>query len=81
MANASKVLGKKIEYADSAYSCVEGADAALVVTEWEEFRKIAPSDLKERMRQPHLIDGRRIYDPETYGSKLVYSAVGLGKKN
>ena len=77
--NAKKMLGRRIEYAASARSCLDRADAALLVTEWEEFDELSPTDFKDRMSQPVLIDARRIYDPATYGSILVYSAVGLGK--
>ena len=77
--NARKVLGRRIEYADSARSCLESADAAVVVTEWEEFKNLTPSDFKESMRHPILIDARRIYDPAAYAVGLTYCAVGLGK--
>lgn len=77
--NARRILGEKIEYADSSQSCLEGADVAIVVTEWEEFRKLTPEDFKGWMRNPVLIDARRIYDPATYGLDLRYSAVGLGR--
>jgi len=58
---------------------LESADVAIVVTEWEEFKKLTPSDFKSWMRQPILIDARRIYDPATYGTDLRYSAIGLGR--
>ena len=77
--NAKKILGRRIEYADSTRSCLNRADAALIVTEWEEFNELSPIDFKDKMPHPVLIDARRIYDPGKYGSSLVYSAVGLGK--
>jgi len=77
--NTRRILGKKAEYANSSRSCLESADVAIVVTEWEEFKKLTPSDFKSWMRQPILIDARRIYDPATYGTDLRYSAIGLGR--
>lgn len=77
-ANAKRIMGKRITYADSAQSCLQKADAALVVTEWDEFRKLAPADFKEWMRQPILIDARRIYDPPAYRLETRYTAIGLG---
>jgi UDPglucose 6-dehydrogenase len=49
------------------------------VTEWDEFKKLAPEDFVKNMKQPILIDGRRIYNPETFSSKLKFTAIGLGK--
>jgi len=79
ISNTRKILGKRIAYAESALSCLANADAAIVVTEWKEFKKLTPTEFKERMRQPVLIDARRIYAPATYGLDLTYSAIGLGE--
>jgi len=76
--NARKILGEKIAYADSAQSCLKNADVAFIVTEWDEFGKLAPTDFKKLMRQPVIIDARRIYDPTTYRSGVRYTAIGLG---
>ena len=81
MKNTKKILGEKIGYATSTRSCLEGADAVILVTEWPEFRELTPTELKQHMRRPILIDARRIYDPATYGSTLKYSAIGLGTKS
>jgi len=77
--NASKTFGKKIEYVDSVRSCLKNADAALIVTEWEEFNKLTPTDFKQLMKYPIVIDARRIYDPATYRSDTAYTAIGLGR--
>jgi len=76
--NAKKILGNRIEYASSAIECLKGADCCLLVTEWDEFTKLAPEDFVEKMRQPCLVGGRRIYDPEKFRRKLEFRAVGLG---
>jgi nucleotide sugar dehydrogenase len=76
--NAKRMLGKRISYADSARSCLKDADAALVVTEWDEFRKLAPTEFKELMRQPIVVDARRIYDPDSQRLHTAYMAIGLG---
>lgn len=75
---AHAILKDKISYASSAFECLRGADCCIVVTEWPEFRKLAPEDFLAAMKQPNLIDGRRIYDPAVFGSKLNFVAVGLG---
>ena len=78
--NAAKtIFQNKIRYATSAISCLKNADAAILVTEWEEFKKITPEDFNKNMKQPIIIDGRRLYNPETYSKKLKFTAIGLGK--
>jgi UDPglucose 6-dehydrogenase len=76
---AKSIFNNKIQYAPSAISCLKNADAAILVTEWEEFKKLTPEDFLKSMKHPVLIDGRRIYNPEIYGKKLNFVAIGLGK--
>lgn len=76
---AKAVFGGKIRYATSAVDCIKKADCAIVVTEWPEFRKLSPEDYIKNMKQPVVIDGRRIYNPEEYAGKIRYVAIGLGK--
>ena len=76
---AKLIFQNKIQYALSAISCLKNADAAILVTEWEEFKKLTPDDFLKSMKQPILIDGRRIYNPEIYSKKLNFTAIGLGK--
>jgi len=76
--NAQKALGEKVAYARSALECITGADACIVVTEWEEFRRLRPEDFTKRMRTPVVIDGRRIFDPENFQDKVKFAAIGLG---
>jgi UDPglucose 6-dehydrogenase len=77
--NARKVLKEKVNCAPSAVECLKDADCAILVTEWKEFKKLKPEDFTRNMRNPILIDGRRIYDPEKFSKKLRYVAVGLGE--
>jgi UDPglucose 6-dehydrogenase len=78
MPNARRVLGETVVYAGSAEECLRGADCAIVVTEWDEFRKLRPEDFLRLMRTPVVVDGRRIYDPKEFSRKLKYVAIGLG---
>lgn len=76
MKNAKKIL-HGVEYAPSAIECIRGADCAVIVTEWDEFRKLKPSTFITQMRTPFVIDGRRIYDPKLFASGRVhFRAVG-----
>jgi len=77
--NTKKIFKQKIKYASSAIDCLKDADCAVLVTEWEEFKKLMPEDFTQNMRNPILIDGRRIYNPEKFSKKLRYIAIGLGE--
>ena len=77
--NAKKILKGRVNYASSAIECLKNADCAILVTEWEEFKKLEPEDFTKNMRKPILIDGRRIYNPEKFSKKLRYIAIGLGE--
>jgi UDPglucose 6-dehydrogenase len=77
---AKTIFGEKIRYASSAIECLKNADACIVVTEWNEFKKLTPQDFIKNMRLPVLIDGRRIYDPAVFTGKLQFTALGLGKE-
>lgn len=50
-----------IEYADNAYDCVEGADALVVLTEWDVFRGLDMARVKSLLKSPNVIDLRNIY--------------------
>ena len=76
--NAKRIFGNKIEYAKSARECLRGAEAAIIVTEWEEFKRLTPVDFINHMENPIVIDGRRIYDPREFSKGLTYRAIGLG---
>lgn len=58
-----RVFGDRIQFASSNYGCLEGADALLLVTEWQAFRNPNFERMKSIMRQPVIFDGRNIYDP------------------
>jgi len=73
-----KALGDRISFASSSLEAIKGADCAIIVTEWEEFKKIKPEDFSSLMKEPFVIDGRRIYDPKEF-KEVKLLAVGLGK--
>ena len=59
---ARKVL-KGISFSKNPYDACRGADAALILTEWREFREIDLKRLKQSLKHPVIMDGRNIYDP------------------
>ncbi|MGM5033912.1 UDP-glucose dehydrogenase family protein [Tardiphaga sp. 803_E3_N1_3] len=69
-----------ITYCDDAYACATGADALVIVTEWEQFRALDLMQLKEKMKQPVIVDLRNIYRPEEMEKAgFTYESVGRGK--
>jgi UDPglucose 6-dehydrogenase len=74
---AKMFFGKKIHYARHAYDALSGADALLVVTEWNEFREPDFKRMKKLMKAPVVFDGRNIYDPQQIrGFGFTYSSIG-----
>jgi len=63
MDEAKKIFGARIQLVGNNYGCVEGADALLIVTEWQAFRNPNFERMKSMMRHPVIFDGRNIYDP------------------
>lgn len=57
-------IGDKVKYAADMYDAAVDADALLLVTEWNQFRMPSLPVLSRTMRNPLIIDGRNIYDPE-----------------
>ena len=52
-----------VSFADTPMGALEGADALVIVTEWKEFRALDFEDIKRRLREPVVFDGRNLYDP------------------
>jgi UDPglucose 6-dehydrogenase len=64
---------------ESPYELAEGADALVVCTEWNEFKQVDFARLKESMKQPIIVDGRNIYEPEIMQDLgFIYRGVGRG---
>lgn len=62
--DAARVAVEGVEFGGSAYEVAEGADALVIVTEWEEFRALDFRTLKQLMRSPSLVDLRNVYRRE-----------------
>ncbi|WFU82202.1 UDP-glucose/GDP-mannose dehydrogenase family protein [Bradyrhizobium sp. CIAT3101] len=66
-----------IAYSEDAYSCAQGADALVVVTEWVQFRGLDLDRLKSVMAQPVVVDLRNIFSPEDMAAAgFTYESVG-----
>ena len=78
---AKRVLGDAhlVTYASSPLAACSGADALVVVTEWQEFRSPDFAELRARLKSPLVFDGRNLYDPATVrAAGLEYFAIGRG---
>jgi UDPglucose 6-dehydrogenase len=76
--NAKRVLPKGVHYASNAYEAATGADAVVVVTEWNEFRQLDLVQLAQGLKGRVLFDGRNIYDP-TRVKSLGFMYYGVGR--
>jgi UDPglucose 6-dehydrogenase len=62
---------------DSVLDAVRGADAAVIVTEWDELRGLASKDVHDAMARPLILDGRNLLDPaETRAAGFAYEGIG-----
>jgi len=74
---ARRVLPDRVELLPDAISCLKGADCCIVMTEWDEFRRMKPSDYTSSMKAPNIVDARRIIKRDDFDG-FNYLAVGLG---
>ncbi len=74
---AYKIFGDKIEYMNKQYSALEDADALVIVTEWNEFRRPDFDKIKSLLKQPVIMDGRNLFDPKKMAEMgFVYEGIG-----
>lgn len=70
-------MGELVEYADSSYAALDGADALLICTEWNEFRSPDFAMIKKLLKQPLIFDGRNLYDIDLIKEEGVrYYSIG-----
>ncbi len=76
---AKKRFGKGVKLVDNNYEALKGADALVLLTEWNEFRRPDFDRIKTLLREPVVFDGRNIYDPKVMRDKgFVYYGIGRG---
>jgi UDPglucose 6-dehydrogenase len=76
MGSARRLL-TDVEYCEDEYEAARGSDGLVVVTEWNQFRRLDMDRLKQLMREPNIIDLRNLYEPETMRSAgFKYLAMG-----
>ena len=77
MESAGRLLGDGVELAGSMLEAVRGADAAVIVTEWGEFRSLVSAEVRAAMATPLIVDGRNLLDPDqARAAGFLYESVG-----
>jgi UDPglucose 6-dehydrogenase len=81
MHETQRRLGERIEYANASYDALDGADALVIVTDWNEYRHPDFGRIKQALRSPVIIDGRNLYDRRKMdGLGFRYASIGRGGK-
>ncbi len=78
MEEAKRYLPDGIEYVKNAYEACKDADAAVLMTEWNQYRSLDLERIKRLLKQPVFIDLRNVYDPETM-KRLGFRYTGVGR--
>ena len=79
MEKAKEVFGNTIMYCNDAKEAVMGSDALVIYTDWNQFKKIKPEEIKKLMKFPRVFDGRNIFSPEKMAN-LGFAYYSIGRK-
>jgi UDPglucose 6-dehydrogenase len=80
MKEAEHKLGQRVRYAETNYEALEGADALVVVTDWNEYRHPDFNRIKTTLRTPVVIDGRNLYSASKMRALgFTYDSIGRGR--
>ena len=80
--SAKLIFGDKIIYTENAYAALKGADAMLLLTEWNEFRRPDFDRIKDLLKTPVIFDGRNQYDAKRLTQRgFEYTCVGKDTQN
>ena len=76
--NAKKVLSKEIIFCEDPYEAVQESDALFIATDWNEFKEADLAKIKDSLKEPIIIDGKNIYDPEEM-KKIGFTYISIGR--
>jgi UDPglucose 6-dehydrogenase len=77
MPEAQRRLGDRVNFVESNYDALDGADALAIVTDWNEYRHPDFARVKSSLRRPVVIDGRNLYDPSKMAELgFTYHSIG-----
>ena len=69
---------ENVEFGKNPYDTVEGCDCLVILTEWDVFRELDKKRIKSLLKNPNVVDGRNIYDPEEM-KELGFNYIGVGR--
>ena len=76
----AKEIFSGVKFCKDAYDTAKGADCLVIVTEWNQFKELDLTKIKKLMRQPVIVDGRNIYDPQAMKrNDFRYTGIGRAK--
>jgi len=79
MHEAQRRIGDRISYAETSYGALPGADALVIVTDWNEYRHPDFARIKETLKSPVVVDGRNLYDRRKMAALgFTYASIGRG---
>jgi UDPglucose 6-dehydrogenase len=77
IAETRRRLGSSIHYCESSYGALEGADALVIVTDWNEYRHPDFARIKATLRCPVIVDGRNLFDARKMKALgFTYDSIG-----
>ncbi|EDL57695.1 UDP-glucose dehydrogenase family protein [Gimesia maris] len=80
MDNVKDIYGDQLAYFDHHYDTLQGSDALIIVTEWNEFRHADFDYILHKLQKPVIFDGRNLYDPDKMKQK-GFEYIGIGLSN
>jgi UDPglucose 6-dehydrogenase len=82
MENARGELPEGVDYCEDSYDAAKGADAMIIVTEWNQFRSLDMERVRTLLNQPVVIDLRNLYDPQRMKEQgFRYTSIGRAAEN
>ena len=77
MPTSAKQLQGQVEMCQNGYDTLDGADALVVFTDWQEFRNPDFDQISQRLNKPIIFDGRNLYDPQVVeDAGIEYHSIG-----
>ncbi|MFC1632033.1 UDP-glucose dehydrogenase family protein [Candidatus Omnitrophota bacterium] len=80
MPEARKIFNKDVKFAQDVYQLAKGSDCLVVITEWEQFKRIDFKKIKQLLKQPIIIDGRNLFDPGKM-KKMGFHYLSIGRRH
>lgn len=80
METAKIIFGNKIVYSSNSYEALENADALILITEWNEFKRPSFDKIKSKLKEPIIFDGRNQYDKKRMTDRgIKYISLGIAE--